>query len=350
MRRAATVGVLSAIVLLMVGLANITGQSAVELVMITYGGQSQEPHKFYLAEPFEKSHPGVKVILVADEGGEYIARVQASLAAGRPSPVDLAPNDEPPHLQLIAMGLVERINAALVPNLKDVYESYVAKTQGYGVPATYSLIGIAYNSQKVTKVPKSWKDLWDPAYKGKVGLVSPTSNLGLGFLVAAAKAYGGNEGNLEPVWEALKQLQPFIIAPNPTGLAAAFERGEVVIGPLWNDRAGILASKGLPIKFVKPEDGAMAVLSMLSIIKGSRHAQLAHELLNQVLSVEYQTKAAAKPYYFGPTNSKVRVPSDVAALMPTTVAEVRKLQTVNWSLVVPKRAGLLDRWNREFSR
>lgn len=329
--------------------APVGGQSG-EIVMISYAGPSQEPHRFYLVEPFERARQGMKVRLVPDEAGEYVARVQAALTAGRPSPVDLAPNGEPPHLRLIGLGILERTNTDLVPNLKHVHQAFVEKSQGYGVPATYSLIGIAYNSKKVTKVPTSWKDLWDPAYKGKVGLTSMTSNLGLGFLVATAKVHGGDENNLDPAWQALKQLQPFVIAPNPTALAQLFEREEIVVAPLWSTDAAVLASKGLPIKFVKPQPGAIAIVSFLSIIRGSQYTQLAHELLNGVLSVEYQTKAAGKPYFFGPTNVKVVVPAEAADYIPTSLGEVRRLQTVNWPVVVPKRTAIVERWNREFAR
>ncbi|MDR7481926.1 MAG: extracellular solute-binding protein [Armatimonadota bacterium] len=332
-----------------VGTPPARGQGG-EIVMISYAGPSQEPHRFFLVEPFERAHPGTRVRLVPDEAGEYVARVQAAVAAGRPSPVDLAPNGEPPHLRLIGLGLLERTNPDLVPNLKHVHQAFVEKSQGYGVPATYSLIGIAYNSRRVSRAPTSWKDLWDPAYRGKVGLTSTASNLGLGFLVATAKINGGDEGNLDPAWQALRQLQPFVIAPNPTALAQLFEREEIVVGPLWSTDAAVLASKGLPIKFVKPQPGAIAIISFLSILRGSQHAQLAHELLDRVLSVEYQTRAAAKPYFFGPTNVKVPVPSEAAEYIPTTLGEVRRLQTVNWPVVVPRRAAIVERWNREFAR
>jgi putative spermidine/putrescine transport system substrate-binding protein len=347
--RKGTALTVATMVIVMAVVAVALAQST-ELVMISYAGPSQEPHRFFLVDPFERSHPGIKVRLVPDESGEYVSRVQAALAAGRASPVDLAPNGEPPHLRLIGMGLLERTNVELVPNLRHVHDVFRQKSQGYGVPATYSLIGIAYNSAKVTKVPKGWKDLWDPAYKGKVGLTSTASNLGLGFLVAAAKINGGDESNLDPAWEAVKRLAPFIIAPNPTALAQLFEREEIVIGPLWSTDAAVLASKGLPIKFVKPEPGAIAIVSFLSLLRGTQHATLAHDILNRVLSVDYQTKAAAKPYFFGPTNVMVTVPRDAAEYIPTSLAEVRRLQTVNWPTVVPQRGAILERWNREFAR
>ncbi len=349
MRQAVILGLCFGVLGAMMVAPPLSGQSG-EIVMISYAGPSQEPHRFYLVEPFQQAHPGLTVRLVPDEAGEYVARVQAALAASRPSSVDLAPNGEPPHLRLIGLGLLERTNTDLVPNLKLAYQAFVEKSQGYGVPATYSLIGIAYNSQKVTKVPTSWKDLWDPAYRGKVGLTSTSSNLGLGFLVAAAKMNGGDEANLEPAWQAIRSLQPFVIAPNPTALAQLFEREEIVIAPLWSTDAAVLASKGLPIKFVKPQPGAIAIVSFLSIIKGSQFTQIAHELLNRVLSVEYQSKAAAKPYFFGPTNVKVVVPPEAADYIPTTLNEIRRLQTVNWPVIVPVRAAIVERWNREFAR
>lgn len=348
MRQAVMLGVGVAVLIASAGVPPSHAQSG-EIVMISYAGPSQEPHRYYLAEPFQRAHPGLTVRLVPDESGEYVARVQAALAAGRPSTVDLAPNGEPPHLRLIGLGLLERTNPDWVPNLKLAHQAFVEKSQGYGVPATYSLIGIAYNSQKVTKVPTSWKDLWDPAYRGKVGLTSTASNLGLGFLVATAKISGGDESNLEPAWQAIRALQPFVIAPNPTALAQLFEREEIVIAPLWSTDAAVLASKGLPIKFVKPQPGAIAIVSFLSVIKGSQFTQLAHELLNRVLSVEYQTKAATKPYFFGPTNVKVAVPSDAADYIPTTLNEIRRLQTVNWPVIVPMRPAIVERWNREFA-
>ncbi|MGH2376051.1 MAG: hypothetical protein ACRDIC_21605, partial [bacterium] len=125
---------------------------------------------------------------------------------------------------------------------------------------------------------------------------------------------------------------------------------EIVIAPLWSTDAAVLASKGLPIKFVKPQPGAIAIVSFLSVIRSSQHTQVAHELLNGVLSVEYQTKAAAKPYFFGPTNVKVKVPPEAAEYIPTSLGEVRRLQTVNWPVVVPRRGAIVERWNREFAR
>ena len=49
------------------------------------------------------------------------------------------------------------------------------------------------------------------------------------------------------------------------------------------------------------------------------------------------------------TNVKVAVPAEAAEYIPTTLSEVRRLQTVNWPVVVPMRVAIVERWNREFA-
>ena len=49
-------------------------------------------------------------------------------------------------------------------------------------------------------------------------------------------------------------------------------------------------------------------------------------------------------------NVKVAVPAEAADYIPTTLSEVRRLQTVNWPVVVPMRVAIVERWNREFAR
>ena len=53
----------------------------------------------------------------------------------------------------IADKYIERLDPAKVPNAANVVPSLMEKSQGYGVPASYSLIGIAYN-EKLVKTPR----------------------------------------------------------------------------------------------------------------------------------------------------------------------------------------------------
>lgn len=318
----------------------------IEMAMISYAGPSQEPHQFYIVDPMEEKYPGLKIRLVPSESQDVVAQIKA--AATNP-PYDLMPNGEPPHLTMIADGLLEPTDPDAIPNLKDIDPAFIEKSQGYGVPVTYQLIGLAYNKDAVSEPPTDWSDMWKEEYKGKIGLTPPSSNLGLGFLVNVAKQNGGSEDDLTPGFDKIEELMPCVIAPNPTSLAQLFEREEIVMAPLWATDAAVLADKGMNIGFVKPKSGAIAIVSCVSKIKNTKYPKLGDEILNMLCSEEYQTKAAAAPYFFGPTNTKVQISDEAKEYIPGTPEEVASLQTIDWTKIVPQRAEILDTWNKKFT-
>ena len=180
----------------------VRAQEARELVLITYPGRLSEPHR-WLADQMEARHANLKVRLVPSDSQDMVAQIKAAQGF---SPYDAAPNDEPPHLIGISEGYLGRRNASALKNLDAVYPELLQKSQGYGVPATYSLVGIAYNTTLVKSPPLSWADLWKPEFKGKVGIARTSSNLGLATLAIAAKTFGGSESNLDVGWDRLKAL------------------------------------------------------------------------------------------------------------------------------------------------
>ena len=315
-----------------------------ELVIITYGGKLQEPHR-WLADRIEKRHPGLKIRLVPSESQDVVAQIKAAQGA---SPYDTMPNDEPPHLIGIKDGYIQKARPERIANYANAYPEFVRKSQGYGVPVTYSLIGLAYNTQLIKTAPTSWADLWRPEYKGLVGIPRASSNLGLGFLAMVAKLNGGAEDQLDPAFRRVKELKP-VVGRSPSILTQLLERAEVGIAPLWNNDAAALADKGMPIRFVKPDPGPVAVISFFSEITGTRHPDLVQEWLNDVLSVEYQALAADRPYYFGPTVRGVPVPEAARPYTPATPEEVLRLQTIDWTKIAPVRGQIVDRFDRELA-
>ena len=318
-------------------------QSARELVIITYPGRLGEPHR-WLADQMEARHPGLRVRLVPSDSQDVVASIKAAQGA---SPYDAMPNDEPPHLIGIREGYLQPRPAGL-PGLEAVYPALLDKSGGAGVPATYSLVGIAYNTALVRTPPRSWTDLWRPEFRGKVGIARTSSNLGLATLAIAARSDGGSEDALDAGWDRLRALEPKI-ARSPATLTQMLEREEIALAPLWNNNAATAADKGLPVAFVMPQPGAVAILSFFSAITGTRHPELVQEWLAGIVSPAYQARAAAAPYLFGPTVRGVAVPDAARPYTPSTPDEVTALQTIDWSRIVPQRGALVDRFDRLFS-
>lgn len=323
---------------------SLRAQEARELVIVSFAGQLQEPHQ-WLAKRMEEKHPGLKVRLVPSESQDVVAQIKAAQGY---SPYDALPNGEPPHLIGIRDGYIEKVDPAKIPNYANLVPDFVAKSQGYGVPASYSLIGVAYNEKMVKTLPKGWADLWNPEYRGKIGIPRASSNLGLGVLVIAAKTFGGSEDNLEPGWAKLQELKP-IVGRSPTQLLQMLEREEIALAPIWNNDAAGAADKGLPIKFIKPTPGPVAIVSFMSAVAKTRHPDLVAEWMNMLLSVEYQTRAANAPYFFGPTVKDVPIPEAAKPYTPATPAEVLALQSVDWAKIAPVRGKLVEQFDRLFA-
>lgn len=321
----------------------VQAQTARELVIITYPGKLSEPHR-WLADQMEARHPGLKIRLVPSDSQDVVAQIKAAQGF---SPFDAMPNDEPPHLIGIKENYIQKRPDGLA-GLDAAFPALVEKSQGYGVPATYSLVGLAYNTQLVKKPPQSWADLWKPEFRGKVGIARTSSNLGLATLVQAAKTFGGSEDNLEIGWEKLRELQPRA-SRSPAVLGQMLEREEIAIAPLWNNNTAAAAEKGLPIRFVMPKPGAIAIISFMSAISNSRHPDLIKEWLEGIMSPAYQARAAGAPYYFGPTVKGVTVPESARAYTPSTPEEVLALQTIDWTKIVPLRGQLVERFDRIFA-
>ncbi len=319
-------------------------QQARELVIVSFAGALQEPHQ-WLARRMEARHPGLRIRLVPSESQDVVAQIKAAQGF---SPYDTMPNGEPPHLIGIRESYIQKVDPKLLPNYANVFPEFIQKSQGYGVPVSYSLIGIAYNEKLVKTPPKAWTDMWKPEYRGKVGIPRVSSNLGLGALVIAAKVFGGSEDNLEPGWAKLQELKPQV-GRSPTQLLQMLEREEIAIAPLWNNDAAGAAQKGLPIKFAQPDPGPVAIISFMSAITKTRHPELVNEWMNELLSAEYQSMAARAPYFFGPTVKGIAIPEAARAYTPSTPAEVLRLQSVDWSKIAPIRGKLVEQFDRLFA-
>ena len=82
-------------------------------------------------------------------------------------------------------------------------------TRGYWVGDYWGAISIGYNSKLVNTVPKTWKDLLKPDYKGQVALNgSPlTSGSAVAAVFSAALANGGSLNDVGPGIDLFAQLK-----------------------------------------------------------------------------------------------------------------------------------------------
>lgn len=157
------------------------------------------------------------------------------------------------------------------------------KADGTRVPVYVIAYDILVNTDmvKAADEPKSWKDLLDPKWKGKI-LADDMRALGGGavFFMVTYQAFG------RAFHEKLAEQKPFMNR-ELRGNHRRVARGEYPIYIPFTI-GDILDLKGLPVKSIVPTEGAPYVLFQGAIFKGAPHPNAARLLMDFLMSDEVQ--------------------------------------------------------------
>jgi len=204
--------------------------------------------------------------------------------------------------------------------------------------------GILYRTDKIAQAPTSYRDFFRPELAGHVAFPHITNGYGMDFLVMLARMEGGGERNIDPGFEAMKRLRGATIFRAPSDVQTLFSQGDVWIMP-YDAASAVRSSRmGLPIAFATPREGAPAVFLTACIAKNTRNADMAGGIIDRLLSPESQI-AVAREVVWGPSNSAVQLPPDIAA----TVARPDQLAVLDRDTINAKRSEWTERWNREIA-
>lgn len=317
----------------------------VEYVDWGFSGDLQVPFRTHLADPFEQKYPNVSVTLLGGITEDAIAQIRASRGD---SPIDSIMMGEMRYIDAAQEGILAPLTVNEVPNLANVNKEFQEPCEGYGAAWMVQLIGVAYNTDLVSK-PEKWTDLWNEEYKGKIGIPSPSANNGFLFLVLVAKQFGGDENNLEVAFEKLDELAPFVVAANPGQLAQLLESGEISLAVNWQTQSGPSVTRNPKLDFTIPEPGGAGVISCYTVLEGSANKEHAYNYINDALSTDFQTKISAPPWYFGPTNMDVTIDPGSAKFLPSKEA-LSDLLLVDWKIANLVRSDITDQFIRRYGQ
>jgi putative spermidine/putrescine transport system substrate-binding protein len=322
--------------------APVFGQ-AKSFVSTVLGGVFEREYRKAVIDPFFKE-TGIEVKLKLGGPGEWATN---ALVNRRRPEIDLLFLPYPENVRVVMEDICLPLAEADIPNLKHVVPVWHQQFRGAGVGMDYVSNAIAYRADMVPNPPKSWKDLWDPSYKGK--LIIPDINaIGIWeMLVIAAKLNGGDEGNMAPAFKALRELKPNVrkFYKSSVDLQQLLESGEAAIAAVTpSNRAYDLIDGGKPIKYVIPTEGASVGLVSFHIAKNSANVDLCKQFINFALSQKPQ-EDFCNGMNAGPTTRYAVLSPKVKERVPP----IDSLFMFDWFKVVPQMGALAERWNREIA-
>jgi putative spermidine/putrescine transport system substrate-binding protein len=311
-----------------------------EVVLLTWGGAWHDVFRS-IVPGFERE-TGVKVRIVTQTGavgGLSLLRAQRH----RPQ-VDVWTSIESTALAGWNEGLLDAVTADGVPNVGKVPSRYRAI---YGPALWLSLRGIFYRADLVPFEIRRWEDLWDPRLRGRVAV---TIVLDSGsFLVMAALINGGDERNIEPGFQKIRELVPNIGAVFRTDAESIrlLEAGEVaVVG--WGILPNVyklLLDPGTRYRFVVPPRPQFVAVIPISLVRGRPNGRNGELLMNYFLRDDIQW-LLAKELGVVPANSRAKMPEKLRQFVP----RLDQVYQVDWSVVNANFASWLERWAKEVGR
>lgn len=182
-------------------------------------------------------------------------------------------------------------------------------------------------------LPKTWADLLDPRFKGKMIIADPAnSSTALTILWGVEKMLGA---------DGLKRLASNVkVTSAAATVLRSVGQGEFAIGLTFESNAYAYVAGGQKeISLVYPADGTFSTAEYLALIKGAPAGELAKRACDHLLSKDVQTELLLAAYR-RPARSDI----DVAKLVELPALSSIKIFPVDEDEAAAKRADFLKRW------
>jgi putative spermidine/putrescine transport system substrate-binding protein len=210
----------------------------------------------------------------------------------------------------------------------------------------YGNLVFLVNTDLVDPVPQSFADLLKPDYADSVSISDPRGAAQGNYTIfAAAFANGGDESDIKPGLEYFKEV---VDAGNLKSTApdlAAFQKGETVIGILWDYLALEYRDQlegQVNLEIVVPSDGTIAGPYASIINKYAPHPNAARLMRNYILSPEGQVLYAKG--YATPILPDVEIPADIQAKRPPAEAFASVRTIEDWNLAFVAFQEIANSW------
>ena len=267
-----------------------------------------------VARFFELAYPGIKVEVQRSGSERILQRLMQETAAGIKNADIFNSSDAGHYILLKKKGMLAKYSPAGAERFPESFRD----PDGIAFGWRAFLIVMSYNSRLLpaADAPKTWRDLLDPRWKGKLVTAHPGYSGSIAtYTLALVNLYG---------WDYFKQLaqnKPHLTQSvhDPAQLVAA---GERVVGAngaeyfLYSER-----KKGNPIGIVYPQDGVPLVVSPSAITSSSPHPAAARLFTDFIFSKNVQKFLADSEGLYVP-HTEVKYPADKPSLSAIKILNV----------------------------
>ena len=197
----------------------------------------------------------------------FFAKIRPELQAGKPTGYDIVvlTNNDYPLGEMIQFGWMIPIDHSMMPNF-DKYASKLVTDPSWDPGNKYSMAWqsgytiMAYNTKYIKEDITSVQALWDPKYKGKIGMFANASELGnFGLLaVGVEDPSTSTPSDWDKAAAKLNEQKPIVRSYYDQSYIHALKNEDIWISMVWSGDIFQAALQGYnDLQVVVPDEGAM---------------------------------------------------------------------------------------------
>jgi iron(III) transport system substrate-binding protein len=248
-----------------------------------------------LVKAFKAKYPDIKVDVIRAGSGELITRIKAEAAKPQGDVIMAIAKENLEVMVDLLQAYKVKEDAAFPAGVKDPNGLF------YGF--SYNIQAFIVNTElvKPEDMPKSWKDLGDKKWSGKIVLANPAlSGSSFAQMFQMVGLYGWDHIN------AVRKVATYV--PTSTLAYTLVSRGEFAIGVTGEGNVFTEKSKGMPVVAVYPSEGTGLRFDASAIIKGGPNLANAKVFMDWMTTKEAMGIVSQAPHFRRMTRPDVAPP------------------------------------------
>lgn len=189
---------------------------------------------------------------------------------------------------MIRNGMLQKLDKSKLSILNNLDPNYMNQPfdpgNEYTIPYEGGLDAIVYNADAVTAAPKSYADLWNPEYAGRLVLLDDSRVvIGMTLLTLGYDVNTKDPAQLEEAKTKLAELIPGVKLFDSDSPKTALIAGDVDLGIVWTGEAYTANQENPAFAFVYPTEGAVIWQDNWAIPADAPHLDAAYAWINYTM-------------------------------------------------------------------
>ena len=252
----------------------------------------------------------IKYVEEVNDNDQFFGKVRQQYEQGSSGGRDLHVVTDWMADRMIRLGYVQKFDKSTMPNantnlIERLKSPPFDPKREWSMPWQSGLTGIIYRKDKVEKKPTSVEDLFNPAYKGKVTMLTEMRDT-VG-LVTAWQGADPEKASVDDYLKAIDKVQKEVDSGQVRGFTGNeylkdLPKGDSWIIFGWSGDAVQLKADNPNIDFVLPDTGGMLWTDNMQIPVGAPEPYTAEKLIDFIYEPENEAPITEYVQYICPVN------------------------------------------------